>query len=86
MGANSSPLPSAIDAANANNEVPADSSPICGDMLTTRPFHLVIRPPSKSSPPVAQDKSSDIIKMCAFNRRDIIFYLQYSFYWQSDML
>ena len=60
MGANSSPLPSAIDTANADNETPADSAPICGDMLTTRPFHLVIRPPRKSSQPAAWDESSDV--------------------------
>lgn len=60
MGANSSPLPSAIDTANADNEMPADSAPICGDMLTTRPFHLVIRPPRRSKPPAAWVESSDV--------------------------
>lgn len=60
MGAKSSPLPTAIDTANADNEMPADSAPICGDMLTTRPFHLVIRPPRRSSQPAAWGEPSDV--------------------------
>ena len=47
IGGSSSPLPSATETASADIEMPADSAPICGDMLAARPFHLVIRPPRK---------------------------------------
>ena len=66
IGANSSPPPSAIDTANAENEMPADSAPMCGDMLAARPFHLVIRPPRKSSPPEARDISADFVENFVF--------------------
>ena len=62
VGENSNPLPKAMTAATADSEAPEDSAPICGDMLAARPFHLIIRPPRKSSASKAQDRLEDVMQ------------------------